>query len=344
MSMKKEYGQFFTTNYKYITTGMTTPEDTDFIEPFAGNQDMLKLIPNSNRARTLCYDIDPKLSSIIKRDTLLDPPDYKNKFIITNPPYLARNKSKNKTIFVKYNQNDLYKCFIVSILQSGTVGGIIIIPLNFWSSIRKNDVLLRKGFVSTFNITRVNVFEEQVFDDTTYAVCCVQFSRKMESMLAYKFPMYVYPSNKKYDTQLDEKNNYTIGGKIYKLPQCDSIKIERLTKKNQESKFITNIKLYALDSNSRNKIRLEITSDAGRFIDETKRLSERSFATMIIKPCPTLDDQKNIVERFNTYLERMRTKYNSLFLSNYRESSDIARKRISFALVYRILNYIIAND
>lgn len=33
----------------------------------------------------------------------------------------------------------------------------------------------------------------------------------------------------------------------------------------------------------------------------------------------------------------MRTKYNSLFLTNYRESKKIARKRISFDLVYNIV-------
>jgi hypothetical protein len=48
-----------------------------------------------------------------------------------------------------------------------------------------------------------------------------------------------------------------------------------------------------------------------------------------------------LVEKFNTYLNTHREKYNSLFLTNYRESNTIARKRISFGLVYEICNYLL---
>ena len=58
------------------------------------------------------YDIEPKKDGIVKKDTLLNPPDYQGKFVITNPPYLARNKCADKTLFDKYQTNDLYKCFI----------------------------------------------------------------------------------------------------------------------------------------------------------------------------------------------------------------------------------------
>ena len=42
-------------------------------------------------------------------------------------------------------------------------------------------------------------------------------------------------------------------------------------------------------------------------------------------------------------MENNRKKYNSLFLTNYRESNDIARKRISFNLAISIMNYLL-ND
>jgi hypothetical protein len=44
---------------------------------------------------------------------------------------------------------------------------------------------------------------------------------------------------------------------------------------------------------------------------------------------------------FNNLLTEYRNKYNSLFLTNYRESHDIARKRISFDLVYQIVSYLL---
>ena len=75
------------------------------------------------------YDIDPKKNDIIQRDTLLNPPEYKDQFVITNPTFLARNKSKNKVIYDKYNLNDLSKCFILNLIDNPCRGGILIIPL-----------------------------------------------------------------------------------------------------------------------------------------------------------------------------------------------------------------------
>lgn len=100
---------------------------------------------------------------IIKKDTIKNPPDYKNKFLITNPPYLARNKSKDKSLFDKYAVNDLYKCVIKDILTNICLGGIFIIPLNFWSSIRLADIELRKAFLEKYDIILLNIFEETVF-------------------------------------------------------------------------------------------------------------------------------------------------------------------------------------
>jgi site-specific DNA-adenine methylase len=108
---KKQLGQFYTTNYEYILSNMEIPEDTKtIIEPFVGNGDLLKFI--KNKCEIEMYDIDPKYPNTIKQDTLENPPDYTNKFVLTNPPYLARNKSKKKEIYNKYKCNDLYKCFI----------------------------------------------------------------------------------------------------------------------------------------------------------------------------------------------------------------------------------------
>ena len=58
-----------------------------------------------------------------------------------------------------------------------------------------------------------------------------------------------------------------------------------------------------------------------------------------------IDENKQIelVEKFNKFLDERRKKYNSLFLTNYRESKDIARKRISFDLVYLIVGYLLEN-
>ena len=86
-------------------------------------------------------------------------------------------------------------------------------------------------------------------------------------------------------------------------------------------------------------------SDNDIYIDNTPNLSARTYATLVIQPVLSALQQKKLVQDFNEFLEAKREKYHSLFLTNYRESKDIARKRISFDLVYQIVEFILdGND
>ena len=336
--IKKNLGQFYTTNYDYILQNMSIPIDVkNIIEPFAGKGDLLKFI-NIKDYNVECYDIEPKQDYIIKKDTLNNPPDYKNKFILTNPPYLAKNKCSDKTIFNKYKTNDLYKCFFEEIIRNPSIGGIVIVPLNFLCSIRKSDINLRMKFLNVYSIKNINIFEEKVFKDTSYTVCCFQFEIKNDNVIN----AYIYPSKNKFILFLNNENNYTIGGEIYNLKENKDIIIERLTKNNiNEKKYIANILLKCIDDSSSNKICLSIVSDKDIYADNTEKLSARSYASFIIKPKLSTNQQKKVVKLFNRYMEDKRKKYNSLFLTNYRESNTISRKRISFGLAIKIINYFV---
>jgi hypothetical protein len=335
MSDKKhKLGQFMTTNYEYIFQGMTIPNNiTNIIEPFTGNGDLLKFLKKDYKIE--CYDIDPKKDFIIKRDTINNPPSYKEKFIITNPPFLARNKSKNKLLFDKYNVNDLYKCFIKELLTNFCNGGIIITPINFWSSIRQSDVNLRKKFMSYYEIIRINIFEENVFDDTTYSICSFQFQFNEKNN--NNLDIFIYPENINIKTNLNRKNNYIIGGDIYNLKIKNIYNVSRLTKNNTKN---TNLLIKCIDDNKKNQIKLSFVSNEEIYIDETPKLSSRTYATLVIEPVISEDQQKKLVQKFNDFLENHRNKYHSLFLTNYRES---ARKRISFDLIYQITEHILEN-
>ena len=338
--MKKELGQFYTKNYDYILQNIKIPNNiTNIIEPFAGEGDLIKYINKFSKNFNIeMYDLDPKQDNIIKRDTLLKPPNYKDKFVLTNPPYLARNKSSNKDLYDKYNVNDLYKCFIVNLLDTPCIGGILILPINFISSIRKNDVLLRKRFLSIYSIKQVNIFEEQVFSDTTCTVCSILFLKDSSNN---KINIDIYPLKKNIQIKLVKSNNYSIGGEIYNLKTNTNYKIKRLTSKNLKEKN-TNIVIKCLDDNSSNMIQAEYISDDNKlFIDNTPKKSARSYLTLIITPEINDEKQKELVIKFNEFLNKNRKKYHSLFLPNYRESKDIARKRISFDLVYSIIGHLL---
>jgi hypothetical protein len=337
MNDKKKYGQFMTTNYNYILEGFKIPNICNIIEPFAGNGDLLKFIQNSSKYTIECYDIQPKHDFIIKRDTLKNPPNYSNKWILTNPPYLARNKCNDKQIFDKYLVNDLYKCFIKEILTNICIGGILIIPLNFFSSIRPMDVELRKNFTNIYNILTIKIFEENVFDDTTYTVCAFQFEHRKKEIISTN--IFIKPSNKQIlNFVFNNENNYTIGGEITMLPKSN-YKISRLIKNDIPN---TNILVKCIDDNINNKIQLKIVPDNEIYFDTTPNKSARTYATLLIEPKLSIEKQKELVDKFNEYLHHKREKYNSLFLCNYRESKNgFSRKRISFELVYDIVSFLL---
>uniref|UniRef100_A0A6C0C7Y2 Uncharacterized protein n=1 Tax=viral metagenome TaxID=1070528 RepID=A0A6C0C7Y2_9ZZZZ len=345
INVKKELGQFYTKNYEYILQKINIPENIkDIIEPFAGACDLIKYINKQGKYNIELYDIDPKLDSIKKQDTLMNPPSYKNKYVITNPPYLARNKSDEKELFNKYDVNDLYKCFILNIINDICQGGIIIIPLNFICSVRKNDLELRKKFLDIYVIEHINIFEESVFEDTSTTVCSMKFIKKNnnENINESDINIDIYPSKKNMRIKLIKNNNYTIGGEIYNLPKLEKYKIKRLMTNNLDKKN-TNIVVKCVDSNSNNMINMEIKDDENLFIDNTEKHSARGHMTLIIEPSISFEQQKKLVLDFNNYIKNKRDKYNSLFLPNFRESSDIARKRMPFDLVYRITEHLLIN-
>ena len=116
------------------------------------------------------------------------------------------------------------------------------------------------------------------------------------------------------------------------LDVSDKYKITRLTSKNKE-KSNTNLLVKCIDSSD--KINMSI---ADSYIDDTENQSARTYATLIIEPKISVDIQEKVALKFNKILTRYRKKYNSLFLTNYRENG---RKRISFDLIYSITGYIL---
>ena len=88
---KKMKGQFYTVNSSYILDGLSMPPKTArcVIEPFAGKGDLLEwLVKNGNTLPLELYDIDPKKEGVIQRDTLTNPPIYKD-----SPLLLVASKS-----------------------------------------------------------------------------------------------------------------------------------------------------------------------------------------------------------------------------------------------------------
>jgi len=341
---KKSKGQFYTVNYSYILEGLAGPthNSTRIIEPFAGKGDLLEWLKQFNISAPIeAYDIEPKKEGIIVRDTLLNPPDYKKSWIITNPPYLARNKTENKEIFDLYNTNDLYKCFISCLSSQDCEGGILIIPAGFFFSSRAIDNKCRNDFMTKYKINKIKYFEETVFPDTTTTVVAISFERSKEELKTQNVEWTLMPSGEKRNFVMSREHNWIIGGDIYSLTVPKDIKIRRHVegqdlKENEQQTYMT---LNALDSGLKEgRISLEYKQG---YIYPAKDCS-RTYATLRISGRNlSEEEQVELCTKFNKFIEKKRKETWSLFLPQFRESKEYARKRIPFELSYNIVLHLL---
>jgi hypothetical protein len=342
---KKNRGQFYTVNSSYILKGLPTPPQDicSVIEPFAGQGDLITWLNQTGYNSNIeAYDIEPKASGIIQRDSLLNPPDYTDSWIITNPPYLARNKCKDKTVFDFYSTNDLYKAFILSLTkQKGCRGGIFIIPVGFFLSPRALDVQCRNAFLSKYKITKVRYFEEDVFPDTPTTVVAFSFEKSETLLTEQNIEWEHLPSGTTKIFNVKAEHDWIVGGSIYKLDKPNKIKIRRYVSGQQlkAGEQITGLTLTALDSGKKDG-RISLKYREG-YVYAGKDTS-RSYATLCISGRTlTIDEQKRLAELFDDYIEKKRLETWSLFLPQFRESKEYARKRIPFELAYDIVLHLI---
>lgn len=331
MEKKVKYGQFYTKKSNYIIGNLIKDLDPNkkVVEPFCGEGDLLIF---NNECEL--YDIDPKIENTIERDTLKNPLDYTNKLVVTNPPFLAKNKNKDKSIYDLYKVNDLYKASIKSILSCD--GGILIIPLNFLCD---EDKTIRNLFFERFEIININIFEETVFDDTSYTVCSFSFRVKEEPSDEVIIKPLILPKNKYEEYTLKKDNGWRIGSTFFDLTKNQkNIGISRLTTDGEPN---SNIYLKAIDSGTQEgRISLSYNENHHYGIQ-----SDRSFATIVTDKIYSKKEQLIIINEFNRIIEHYRGKYNSLFLTNFRNSTKLySRKRISFNVAYKLISYIIKKE
>lgn len=365
---KKNLGQFFTTNSDYILRGFEKfIQEKEVSDPFAGNQDLISWAKKNNCKKVIGFDCDNKLvdgKNVFFNDSINSPKNYK--FVCTNPPYLHKNKATKEIKDKLFSNNysifeDLYQISIFSMLNSEE--GIVIVPLNFLCA--ENSRKIRELFFEKFEIIKLNIFSEQVFDDTTYNVIAFYFRRKQNKSEVNIINATIYPENLKIELKLEKKHNWQFGGDfinriksaenhlgIFRLTEdflksgeyeveiaLQNIKDKKLLRISNEIKerLEKNILfLRAIDSKNGKKIQLEDIRKY-KIAGLVGKNTSRNMAHIMFKKDISIDDQENMMEEFNKELNENRKKYSSFFLTNFRDNS---RKRISFDFAYKLLNYI----
>jgi len=366
--MKKQFGQFFTTNSDYILRGFEEfVKNKEIIDPFAGNQDLIKWVRKNGCKKAVGFDCDKKYvddKNVFNNDSINSPQKYK--FICTNPPYLHKNKADQKTKERFFSGTystfeDLYQVSIFSILNCEE--GILIVPLNFLCA--ENSQKIRNLFFDKFEIIKLNIFSEQVFEDTTYNVISFYFKIKKENSEKNKIPATIFPEKKQINFTIERKYNWQFGGDfinrikntknhlgVFRLTEdylksgeyevdlaFQNIKDKKPLRISRDIKNLIEkniLFLRAIDSKNGKKIQLEDIRNYG-VAGLVGKNTSRNMAHLIFKEEIPINDQIELMKRFNEELNRRRNKYLSFFLTNFRDNN---RKRISFELAYKFLNYI----
>ncbi len=366
--MKRQFGQFFTTNSDYILQGLEVfVKNKEITDPFAGNQDLIIWCRANHCKKVVGFDCDKNYvdnKNVFYNDSINFPQKYK--FVCTNPPYLHKNKAdpKIKRRFFSGNHSifeDLYQVSIFSILNCEE--GILIVPLNFLCA--ENSKKVRNLFFNKFEIVKLNIFSEQVFDDTTYNVISFYFRRKKDNLEKIKIPATIFPEKKQITFTIEKNYNWQFGGDfinrikntqnhlgIFRLTEdylksgeyevelaFQNIKDKKPLRISKDIKTLIEnniLFLRAIDSKNGKKIQLEDIRKYG-VVGLVGKNTSRNMAHLIFKEEIPINDQIELMERFNEELNSGRNKYLSFFLTNFRDNN---RKRISFELAYKFLNYI----
>ncbi|PIS34887.1 MAG: hypothetical protein COT37_00255, partial [Parcubacteria group bacterium CG08_land_8_20_14_0_20_43_9] len=249
---------------------------------------------------------------------------------------------------------------VYSILDSEE--GILIVPLNFLCA--ENSKKIRNLFFEKFKIVKLNVFSQQVFDDTTYNVISFYY-KKNGFEDKNKISITIFPEKEKINFIIERKFGWQLGGNfINQVKNAKNyLEIFRLTEDslksgNYEAKMaLQNIKeiknyhiheniksllernillLRAIDSKNGKKIQLEDIREYN-ILGLVGKNTSRNMAHIIFGQEISIGEQKKLIQKFNQELNKNRKKYFSFFLTNFR---DNGRKRISFDFTYKLLNYL----
>ncbi|PKP58597.1 MAG: hypothetical protein CVT88_07015 [Candidatus Altiarchaeales archaeon HGW-Altiarchaeales-1] len=342
-------------------------KNEEVTDPFAGNLDLIKWAKKNGAKNVIGFDCDKKYANnvgVFYNDSINSPKKYK--FVCTNPPYLHKNKADKKTKERFFsgdysNFEDLYQVSIFSILNCEK--GILIVPLNFLCA--ENSKKIRNLFFDKFNIVELNIFSEQVFEDTTYNVISFYFERKKDDLDKNKIFATIFPEKKEITFTVEKKFNWQLGGDfidrikntkndlgVFRLTEdylqsgeyevemaLQNIKDKKTFRISQDLKKLLEkniLFLRAIDSKNGKKIQLEDIRKYGINGLVGKKTS-RNMAYLIFRKEISINEQIELMKKFNDELNQERNKYFSFFLTNFRDNN---RKRISFETTYKFLNKI----
>lgn len=227
--------------------------------------------------------------------------------------------------------NDLYKCFLISLINGNCPGGVLILPANFWFSTETSTVRLRSEFLMKYAVPKLNVFEEEVFNEVNITTCSFQFEQRRNANLESKTVVTFYPDESIQIIDNLTQIQPTLYLKIFER-RSGIVKVQRF---NDESNlFRTNIVINCID-NKYSKISAKLVKTFD--LPESLKSSRGSFIVHISERL-SIEDQNTLVELFNETLMGLRRQYGCLIFPYF---LGFGRKRLSFVSAYTLISNLV---
>ena len=314
MSNKRELGQYYTQNNPFIhplfTEWMDMVDKTKtFLEPFAGANNILKLIKESGYdLQWDCYDIDPPKENsypsvtVQQQDTLENfPKGYET--CITNCPYLGKSSARRRHIDYPWEEDDLYKVSLNRMLDNCQYVAAII-PESFITAEIHRDRLW--GVIS---------LTCKMFSDTDCPVCLAMFVPKSDN----KTKVY---SNETYLGTMEELSNISLTGNTSYHTWVFNDKNGNIGVKTVDNQKGPDCKFFYGENIEPDLI----------------KISSRAFSR--ISGLPETVDRDKFIEICNQILTKYREETKDVLMTSFKglRSDGKYRRRLDFRTVRCILN------
>ena len=189
-------------DYDVFFKGFTKPpKGSIVIDPFADDDSTAKWLDKKNIH--IAYSSKESHPLGLRLDSLKDPPKYAGTYVVTTPPWTKKGEIADNTLFERFGTDNLYKCFIRTLLKSPAQGGSILLPLTFLVGVRDSEKKRRQDFFTMYKPLRINVFQTPWQNKLSVALNFIARNWAKDEI----WPTYFYPGNM--ESLLIPTQNYT---------------------------------------------------------------------------------------------------------------------------------------
>lgn len=286
-------------DYDVFFKGFTKPpKGSIVIDPFADDESTAKWLDKKNIL--IAYSAKESHPLGLRLDTLRDPPKYAGTYVVTTPPWHKKGDIADNTLFDRYGTDNLYKCFIRTLLKSPALGGSILVPLTFLVGVRDSEKKRRQDFFTLYKPLRFNVFQTIWQKNLSVAINFVARLQREDGF----WPAYLYPSGDE-SILIPSRNCATLSGQDpyetgYKTKPEKRISIFPDTSQISKRPSYTKLDIRVRTHDT-------VTQRAGLATDEGTILYVRGVLSK--------KAQHRLLRDFNEWLNNWRSQTNSLFMS-----------------------------